>query len=42
MGTDPPRVVWQCSYEGEVLEHYRMSSLSSTIYADDLSKFSTG
>jgi hypothetical protein len=23
IGTDPTRVVWQCSYEGEVLEHYR-------------------
>ncbi|KAH8905591.1 acetate kinase [Coniochaeta sp. PMI_546] len=22
IGTDPPRVVWRCSYEGEVLEHY--------------------
>jgi hypothetical protein len=26
VGTDPPRVVWQCSYQGEVLEHFRTSS----------------
>lgn len=29
IGSDPRRVVWQCSYEGEVLEHFCMRTPST-------------
>ncbi|KAK3330325.1 hypothetical protein B0H66DRAFT_57212 [Apodospora peruviana] len=31
-GSNPPRVVWQCSYQGEVLEHFLPSDNSGDIF----------